>query len=281
MKIGQYSVHSISTGEFGLDGGAMFGVVPKNLWSKAYHPGDEQNRIPMAARCLVLLSDEKKIVIDTGCGTKLSEKLKKIYNLNTTEHTLMSSLSSLGISASDITDVILTHLHFDHAGGATHLENGSAVPSFPNATYYIQKAHLEWARNPTEKDRASFFKENWEPIISAGMMEVIDGNGVISPGISVETFDGHTKALQMVKISDAETTLIFPADVFPTSAHIPVPFVMGYDNYPLTAMDEKRRLLPVIAEEKWIVCFEHDAFVPAARIIATEKGFSIGEKIEL
>ncbi|MFN8358488.1 MAG: MBL fold metallo-hydrolase [Candidatus Kapaibacterium sp.] len=281
MKIGNYTIRSISTGNFGLDGGAMFGVVPKNLWSKAYHPGDEQNRIPMAARCLLLESDDKKILVDTGCGTKLSEKLQKIYNLTISEHSLISSLAGLGVEPGDITDVILTHLHFDHAGGATHYENGQAVPSFPNARYYVQKEHLAWARNPTEKDRASFFKENWEPIIAAGMMEILDGKGEIFRGITVEPFDGHTKALQMLSVHDGETTLIFPADVFPTAAHIPVPFVMGYDNFPLTAMDEKRALLPRIVEEGWIVCFEHDAFVPAARVVATEKGYAIGERIEV
>lgn len=281
MKIGEYTIRAIDTGDFGLDGGAMFGVVPKNLWSKVYHPGDEQNRIPMAARCLLLTTADKKILVDTGCGSKLSEKLQKIYNLDYSKHTLLTSLSAAGVEADEITDVILTHLHFDHAGGATHLENGQAVPSFPNAKYYVQKDHLAWARNPTEKDRASFFKDNWEPMIGAGMMEILDGNGEIYKGISVEQFHGHTKALQMLKIHDDTTTLIFPADVFPTSAHIPVPFVMGYDNFPLTAMDEKRALLPKIVEEQWIVCFEHDAFIPAARILATEKGYALGEHVEL
>jgi glyoxylase-like metal-dependent hydrolase (beta-lactamase superfamily II) len=281
MKIGEYEIQAIDTGDFGLDGGAMFGVVPKNLWSKVYHPGDEQNRIPMAARCLLLTSAHKKILVDTGCGSKLSEKLQKIYNLDYSKHTLLDSLSAAGVQADEITDVILTHLHFDHAGGTTHLENGQAVPSFPNAKYYVQKDHLDWARNPTEKDRASFFKDNWEPMIGAGMMEILDGNGEIYKGVSVEQFHGHTKGLQMLKIHDDTTTLIFPADVFPTSAHIPVPFVMGYDNFPLTAMDEKRALLPRIVEEKWIVCFEHDAFLPAARIIAAEKGYTIGERIDI
>jgi len=281
MKIGEYEIQAIDTGDFGLDGGAMFGVVPKNLWSKVYHPGDEQNRIPMAARCLLLTSAHKKILVDTGCGSKLSEKLQKIYNLDYSKHTLLDSLSAAGVQADEITDVILTHLHFDHAGGTTHLENGQAVPSFPNAKYYVQKDHLDWARNPTEKDRASFFKDNWEPMIGAGMMEILDGDGEIYKGVSVEQFHGHTKALQMLKIHDDTTTLIFPADVFPTSAHIPVPFVMGYDNFPLTAMDEKRALLPRIVEEKWIVCFEHDAFLPAARIIAAEKGYAVGERIDI
>lgn len=281
MKIGEYEIQTIDTGDFGLDGGAMFGVVPKNLWSKVYHPGDEQNRIPMAARCLLLTSAHKKILVDTGCGSKLSEKLQKIYNLDYSKHTLLDSLSAAGVQADEITDVILTHLHFDHAGGTTHHDNGQAVPSFPNAKYYVQKDHLDWARNPTEKDRASFFKDNWEPMIGAGMMEILDGNGEIYKGVSVEQFHGHTKALQMLKIHDDTTTLIFPADVFPTSAHIPVPFVMGYDNFPLTAMDEKRALLPRIVEEKWIVCFEHDAFLPAARIIAAEKGYTIGERIDI
>ncbi len=131
---------------------------------------------------------DKKILVDTGCGSKLSEKLQKIYNLDYSKHTLLTSLSAAGVEADEITDVILTHLHFDHAGGTTHLENGQAVPSFPNAKYYVQKDHLAWARNPTEKDRASFFKDNWEPMIGAGMMEILEGNGEIYKGLSVEQF---------------------------------------------------------------------------------------------
>lgn len=282
MTIGNYTIRAIETGDFGLDGGAMFGVVPKNLWSKVYNPGDEQNRIPMSARCLLITSPDGRIIlVDTGCGTKLPEKLQSIYKIDYSHTTLLGSLAAHGVKPEDVTDVILTHLHFDHAGGTTHFENGEAVPTFSKAKYYVQKDHLAWARNPTEKDRASFFKENWEPIISAGMMEILDGDGEIFTGISVQLFHGHTKALQMVKIYDNSTTLIFPADVFPTSAHIPVPFVMGYDNYPLTAMDEKRGLLPRIADENWVVCFEHDAFVPAGRIIRTEKGFALGEKVAL
>ena len=281
MTIGNYTITAIETGDFGLDGGAMFGVVPKNLWSKVYNPGDEQNRIPMSARCLLVTSPDRTILVDTGCGTKLSEKLQSIYKLDYSRNTLLHSLANHGVKPEDVTDVILTHLHFDHAGGATHLENGEAIPTFSKAKYYVQKDHLAWARNPTEKDRASFFKENWEPMVSGGMMEILDGNGEIFTGISVQQFHGHTKALQMVTISDGATTLIFPADVFPTAAHIPVPFVMGYDNYPLTAMDEKRGLLPHIADEEWIVCFEHDAFVPAGKIVRTDKGFALGEKVAL
>ncbi|MBS1538024.1 MAG: MBL fold metallo-hydrolase [Bacteroidetes bacterium] len=279
MQIGNYTISVIEAGDFGLDGGAMFGVVPKNLWSKVYNPGDEQNRIPMVTRCLLITSPDRTIVVDTGCGTKLTEKLQKIYKIDYSYNSLLTSLANYGVKPEDVTDVILTHLHFDHAGGATFLENGEALPTFSNAKHYIQKEHLAWARNPTEKDRASFFKENWEPIISSGMMEVLDGDGEIFTGISVQQFDGHTKSLQMVKISDDKTTLVFPADLFPTSAHIPVPFVMGYDNFPLTAMDEKRTILPQMADEEWIVCFEHDAFTQAGRIVRTEKGFTLGEKV--
>jgi len=281
MKIGNYTISVIEAGDFGLDGGAMFGVVPKNLWSKVYNIGDEQNRIPMVTRCLLLTSPERTIVVDTGCGTKLSEKLQKIYKIDYSHNSLLSSLANHGVKPEDVTDVILTHLHFDHAGGATFFENGESVPTFNKAKYYIQKDHLAWARNPTEKDRASFFIENWEPIISNGMMEILDGDGELFTGISVHQFNGHTKSLQMVKITDGNKTLVFPADLFPTSAHIPVPFIMGYDNFPLTAMDEKRKILPQIADEEWIVCFEHDAFTPAGRVIRTEKGFSLGMKVEL
>jgi glyoxylase-like metal-dependent hydrolase (beta-lactamase superfamily II) len=279
MKIGQYEIHAIETCRFGLDGGAMFGVVPKNLWSKVYHPGDEQNRIPMAARLLLLKSDERTILIDTGNGNKLSDKLVSIYGIDTSEFSLEKGLNDCGVSALDITDVILTHLHFDHVGGATSINNGELVPTFQNATYYVQKEHYNWAMNPTEKDRASFMKENYEPLYMNGMLELIDGDGEILPSINAHCLHGHTKALQMITISDAITTLAFPADLMPTHSHVPVPYGMGYDNFPLTTIEEKKKWLPRMADEQWLICFEHDAFVPFGRIQATDKGFVCAEKI--
>lgn len=269
LHIGPYSVSLLETCRFGLDGGAMFGVVPRTLWQKAYAMADERNRIPMAAKVLLLRSSERTILVDTGNCPWMSEKLRDIYDIRFDHHTLEGSLALNGLTPADVTDVILTHLHFDHVGGAT-LENGDA--RFPNARYYVQQRQLEWARNPTEKDRASFMPEMFEPLVSAGIVESLDGNGEVLPGIFVENVFGHTQAMQTVRISDGHTTVLFPADLMPTSAHITVPYGMAYDNFPLTTIEEKRSVLPRIIEEQWIVIFEHDALRDAATLIMGPKG---------
>ncbi len=278
MQIGQYKIDIFETGDFALDGGAMFGVVPKPLWSKSYHAGDELNRIAMTARCLLIRSAERNILVDTGCGDKMHPKMRSIYDLDNSIKSIDLSLVNYGIAADDITDVILTHLHFDHAGGATVMRNGEAVPTFPNAKYYVQKKHFEWANAPSEKDRASFMPENWMPIVNAGMMEFTDGPGEILNGINAVPLNGHTPAMQMITVSDEQTTLAFPADLLPTAAHIPLPYIMGYDNYPLTTLEEKKIFLPQMAEEGWLIVFEHDRFTIAGKVVAGEKGFSCGEK---
>lgn len=281
MNIGDYKIFAIETGDFALDGGAMFGVVPKPLWSKSYDRGDELNRIPMTARCLLAVSESKKILIDTGCGYKMSEKQQQIYKLDYSVNTLERSLNKLGYTPDDITDVLFTHLHFDHAGGSTVLQGNELIPRFRHAMHYVQKGHLSWARNPSEKDRASFMTENWEPLFANGMLMTLEGNGEVFPGISVECFHGHTADLQMIVIRDDTHTLAFPADVLPTSAHIPLPYIMGYDNFPLTTLAEKKALLPRMVEEEWIIVFEHDAFTKAGTIIHTDKGYSLGRQVDL
>ncbi len=279
MQLGAFHIDSLETGSFALDGGAMFGVVPKNLWSKAYNPGDELNRIPMVARVLLVRWENRVMLVDTGNGSKMSEKLRSIYKVDNSQYTLLDSLHSIGLRPDDVTDVLLTHLHFDHAGGATHMENGLAIPSFKNATYYVQRDHYEWALHPTVKDQASFWPENYQPLIDHDQLELLDGDGWLFPGLGVECFHGHTKALQMLKVQDDNKTVVFPADLFPTHAHIPVPYVMGYDNFPLTTIEEKNRTLAKAVEEDWIVVFEHDAFVRAGKVVRNEKGYALGETI--
>ncbi len=286
MNFGAFTIELLETGDFALDGGAMFGVVPRNLWMKAYHAPDEENRIPMKATSLLVRTGhgegQRTILIDTGNGTKFPEKLAKIYKIDTSRYTLPASLARFGLSPEDITDVILTHLHFDHAGGATVLDaSGHAVPAFPNAKYYVQKDHLAWAQQPAEKDRASFFADDRQPLIDAGLLEILDGDGEIFPGISVMQVHGHTKGLQTVKIQSGDHKLFFPADLIPTSAHVPVPYVMAYDNYPLTTIEEKKRILPELAEDKWLVVFEHDGFIQASTIVSMDKGFSRGEAVTI
>lgn len=271
MKIGPYELHAIETGRFALDGGAMFGVVPKTLWAKEAPP-DERNRIDMAARALLLVGDGRKILIDVGNGNKFNEKLVDIYKIDNSRYTLLGSLSRLGIAAVDITHVILTHLHFDHAGGSTYRENGTVKPTFPNARYYVQREQWEIANNPTERDRASFFADDFKPLEEFGVVEFTEGEGNILPGISCRVCNGHTTGLQAPVISDGRTTLLYCADLVPTLAHVRLPWIMAYDLRPLVTLEEKRRILTQAAEENWILFFEHDANVETARLQTTDKG---------
>ncbi len=278
MTIGPYSIQLLETCRFGLDGGAMFGVVPKTLWQRSYAPGDERNRIPMAAKVLLLRSEDRTIVVDTGNSPLMSAKLQEIYGISYEEYSLERSLELAGVRPAEVTDVLLTHLHFDHAGGAVGPDGG---PRFSNATYYVQREHFAWASAPTEKDRASFMPEYYQPLVDAGVLELLDGSGEVLPGISVDPLFGHTAAMQSILVSDGSSTLFYPADLMPTSAHIPVPYVMGYDNHPLTTIAEKKRLLPQIIDEGWIVVFEHDAFRDAATIVQGERGPILGTEYSL
>ncbi len=279
MQIGKFKVDVVDTGLFALDGGAMFGVVPKPLWSKLYNSGDERNRIPLASRGLLIQFDDKKILVDAGSGTKLNEKSMDIYGIDKNLCDIQVGLSKFGLKASDITDFVYTHLHFDHAGGSTYFEDNKPKLTFENAQYYVQKAQWQWALNPTLKDRASYMSENYTIAHDNGNLKLIDGEDELFSGITVHPIDGHTKAMQMIKISDAGTTLLFVADLSPTTAHIKVPFVMGYDNFPLTSMEEKEHYFNEAVENDWIICFEHDAFTQAAKLSKSDKGFEIRETL--
>ena len=274
MKIGSYEVSCIETGEFALDGGAMFGVVPKTLWSKKF-PTDTRNRIDMRLRCLLLQGDGRNILIDCGMGTKWDSKMADIYRLDHSRFNMEKALAEKGLEKNAITDVVLTHLHFDHAGGSTTTESdGRLAPAFPKATYYIQKENLDWANHPTEKDRASYLKENWEPLRSAGVLKIVGGPREILPGITVRLFFGHTQAIQLPLIDDGKNKIFFCGDVIPTSSHLPIPWVMAYDNFPLTTMKEKREILQQAAREKWILIFEHCPHIGSACVAPSEKGFT-------
>lgn len=281
MKIGEYKLYSIQTGFFKLDGGAMFGVVPKPLWSKT-NPSDEKNRIEMCMRALLLISDKRKIIIDNGAGNKLNDKLKDIYAIDHSSFTLDKELSKYGLKPDDITDVIITHLHFDHAGGSTRInEDQQIIPTFNNAVYHIQKTQWDWALNPTERDRASFFPENYIPIQRRQQLNLLDGNAKFDEYISLHVVNGHTPGMQIVKISDERNILLYAADLFPTSSHIPLPYIMAYDLFPLTTLDEKKKFLPEITDRKWILFFEHDPYTETSLVMKTEKGYTPVEKRKL
>lgn len=278
MQIGSYKISTLETGAFALDGGAMFGVVPKTLWGKKI-PVDEKNRIDMRLRCLLLQGDGRNILIDCGMGTKWDAKMRDIYRLDYSQFALDKALAAHNLTTDKITDVVLTHLHFDHAGGSTFQDaQGKLVPTFSNATYYIQKQNLEWANNPTEKDRASYLKEDWEPLQKAGVLKIVDGEKEILPGVHVKLFFGHTQGIQLPLLDDGKNKLFFCGDVIPTSLHLGIPWVMGYDNFPLTTIKEKRQILSAAAQENWILVFEHCPHIAAARVTSTEKGYQPSER---
>ncbi len=277
MKIGKYTLHPISTGTFALDGGAMFGIIPKPLWERT-NPADGKNRILMEARSLLLTDGKENILLDTGIGSYWDAKFEKIYDLHREETALENSLEKLGLKPGDITSVIFTHLHFDHTGGSTIPEGEKWIPAFPNAKYFVQKKHFEWAMNPTEKDRGSFLRERFEPLMREGVLQLLDGRTNFNDEIEIIPVEGHTVAQQALKISDGEKTLFYCGDLFPTSSHIPLPYIMAYDLFPLQTLKEKKEFLPKAVEENWLLFYEHDPYCLASTVKTTEKGFAAGEK---
>ncbi len=268
----------IDTGFFKLDGGAMFGIVPKTLW-KRMNPPDESNKCTWAMRCLLIEHQDRKILIDTGIGDKQDQKFKQFFE--PTPSKLLASLQERGVASEAITDVLLTHLHFDHAGGATFLDNnGNLKPTFPNATYWTNKLHYDWACHPNAKEKASFLKDNFVPLQQAGVLRFLDAQKNELPwlaGISLQYVYGHTEAMATVKIKTPEQTFIYCADLMPSSYHIRMPYVMSYDIRPLETLKEKRRLLEAAVQEQTILIFEHDPLIECATIVKDESGrYSIG-----
>lgn len=270
MKIGKYKLLTIQSGYFSLDGGAMFGIIPKPLWEKT-NPADVQNRVTLSTRNLLLISDARKILIDTGMGSKWDDKAKNIYNIDS-KLDLESSLEHVGIKCEDVTDVLLTHLHFDHTGGSTKLLNNKLVPVFPNAKYYVQKKNFEWAMNPSERDRGSYIKENFEPLVKEGVLELINGEIDFDDNISFVVINGHTFSQQMIKISDSSNTLLYVADLIPFVSQIKIPYIMGYDLQPLVTLDEKKKYLKLAVDENWNLYFGHDPEFAIATVKHSEKG---------
>lgn len=280
MKIGKYELHSLESGSLMLDGGAMYGVVPKPLWERS-SPADEKNRIKLTTRHLLLISNDKKILIDTGSGKNWDEKFKRIYAVDTSAHDMFPELSKFGIKREEITDVIITHLHFDHIGGAVLFEGNRIVPAFPNATYHIQKKQFEWGLNPSDRDKASYFKDRYVPLAEEGILNRIEGETNFDDDIELLVMEGHTFSQQIVKISDSSNTLLYCGDLIPLSSHINPPYIMGYDLQPLVTLEEKKKLLPKAVEENWILFFEHDPEIAAATIVKSDKGYAIKESYKV
>jgi glyoxylase-like metal-dependent hydrolase (beta-lactamase superfamily II) len=264
MHFGEIEVLPVHGGNFYLDGGAMFGVVPKTLWEKKA-PADERNRIRLAANSLLVRAAGKTIVVETGNGTKWDPKLRNIYGIQDGDP-LRDSLARVGVAADKVDMVINTHLHFDHAGGNTRLVDERDVPTFPNAQYVVQRAELEHAMNPTERDRASYFADRFVLVTEAGQWRLVDGDVEIVPGISVVRIPGHNADIQAVKISGGNRTVIFVADMLPTRHHLPLAWMPGYDLYPLQTLETKRKRIAEIVAQGWIVAFGHDPDFPTATL---------------
>ena len=280
MKIGKYDLYSVETSEFGLDGGAMFGIIPKPVWEKKVS-ADELNRVNMVTRSLLLVSDEKKILIDTGNGTKWEEKYKQIYDINTDKYNIEKSLGKYGFSSEQITDVICTHMHFDHIGGNTKIKSGEVVPTFPNAKYWISEENWKLANHPSQKDAGSFIEHDWKVLAENQMIEIIDGREPFIEGIETIVTHGHTPGLLHPIVSDGSNKLFYGADIFPMVAHIPIPWVMAYDVQPVVTMEEKQKLLQKMEREDWILFFEHDPHIQACKVHKDGKHYKLNKRIQI
>lgn len=277
LKIGKYKLNALETGSISLDGGAMFGVVPKALWERS-NPSDDKNRINLSTRLLLLQSDSKKIIVDTGVGDGWDEKFSKIYNVRT--KVLKDELAKFNITPDDITDVIITHLHFDHTGGAVIKENDKIIPAYPNAKYHVQEEQYNWALAASDKDKASYIHDRFVPLHDEGVLNLLKGEEQLDDEISLIVINGHTFSQQLVKVSDGNETLLYCGDLIPTASHIPLPYIMSYDLQPMITMKEKKELLPRAVEENWKLFFEHDPEVAAATVAQSMHGFGANEIYE-
>lgn len=287
LRVGPYEIYSFETGRFRLDGGAMFGVVPRVLWERVTKP-DERHRIRLAMRSLLAIDRDggRSILVDTGAGDKWSDEERERFAFEVDPVRLDARLSELGLSREGITDVVVTHLHFDHNGGLTEWagEPGGALRArFPNARHWIHERHLAHARNATEKDRASFYARDFEPVAEAGLFELLSGDGPDCPFPAVRWFisHGHTPYQILPLFDDGTTRLLFTSDVIPTFAHLPVPWVMAYDLEPLRTMDEKKTVLRMCAEDGLLLASEHDPEIAAAAIDATGKRPTVSRVVRL
>ncbi len=282
---------SINTGYFKLDGGAMFGVVPKSIWNKL-NPADENNLCNWALRSLLIKTDDRLILIDTGMGNKQDDKFFGHYHLNGND-SLESSLAQHGFSKENITDVFHTHLHFDHCGGTIIRENEQLIAAFPNAKFWSNAKHWDWAVNPNEREKASFLKENILPIEATGKLLFVptpaadfDSNNLLGSidfikDIAIRFVNGHTNSMMLPQINYKGTTIVYMADLLPSIAHIPLPYIMGYDMFPYTTLQEKKSFLKEAAENNYVLFFEHDSINECCTVHETEKGIRVKETFNL
>ncbi len=273
-------LYSVNAGHFKLDGGAMFGVVPKSIWNKI-NPADENNLCSWALRCLLIEDGNRLILVDNGLGNKQDEKFFAHYHLHGND-TLEKSLDARGFSKDDVTDVILTHLHFDHCGGSIVKERDVLVPAFKNAIYWSNERHWKWATEPNAREKASFLKENILPIADSGQLKFIETSASeFPPGIAIRQVFGHTEAMMLPQIEYKGTTLLYMADLLPSVGHIPLPYVMAYDMFPLTTLNEKKSFLTEAVENKYVLFFEHDPVTECCTLELTDKGIRADKRFKL
>ena len=274
-------LYTINTGHFKLDGGAMFGVVPKSIWQRV-NTADNNNMCSWAMRCLLVKDGNRLILIDNGMGNKQDDKFFGYYFLHGND-TLDLSLAKHGFHRDDITDVFLTHLHFDHCGGSIiyNSDRTKLEPAFKNATYWCNEKHWEWAVNPNPREKASFLKENIMPIKESGQLQYLDSSKDFMRGFSMYEANGHTEAMMLPLLKYKNTTVAFLADLIPSAGHIPMPYVMGYDVRPLNTMKEKEYILKQAAENNWTLFFEHDPIIECCTVAKTERGIKMDKSFNL
>jgi len=285
MELGDLKLIKVSDGEFRLDGGAMFGVVPRVLWEKETPP-DENNRIRMGTNCLLVERGDDLLLIDTGIGDKHDAKFQGNYAMEPGAVRLPEAIRRAGYELGDVTHVVLSHLHFDHCGWNTRHDGGSGdrvVPTFPKARYWLQRGEVEHARHPSERDRASYFPENWEPLLDAGVAELFDEEAEPIPGVKAVRTPGHNADMCIVLLDGGGDgkKAVFWADLVPTAAHVPYPWIMGYDLYPLTTLANKQLWLPRALAGDWLCIFEHDPVVPFGRLVEGKPGRYRAEPVEV
>jgi len=259
MKLGDFELSIFSDGTYPLDGGAFFGVIPKIMWSRKA-AADEKNYVQAGLNSLLIRTGKKNVLVETGVGNKLSERMVKFYGQPAK---LVANLAAGGVAPEDIDIVINTHLHFDHCGWNTRMVNGEAVPVFPNAQYIVQRGELEHAKDPSDRDRASYFPENFAPMEKTGQWSLLDGDAEVIPGVELIRAPGHNRDMMCVRLSGGGKAVFFTADLIPTTAHLPYPWIMGYDLYPLTTLENKKKWIPQAAREGWLVIFGHEPATPA------------------
>jgi glyoxylase-like metal-dependent hydrolase (beta-lactamase superfamily II) len=273
--LGDFELAILSDGNYRMDGGAMFGVIPRVMWEKRISP-DERNTIPMGLNSLLVRTGDKNVLIETGIGNKLSDKSQEIYR---NEALLLDSFEQIGVSPDEIDIVINTHLHFDHCGWNTYYKNGKPVPTFPRATYYVQEGELQHGHEQHERDRVSYMTDNYDPLVNSGQMKLLKGDAEIVPGISVKLYPGHTRDLQVVMIRSGGQVASYPSDLICDAKHLDPIWVMSFDLYPLETIANKHKFYAAAIPEQWLVVFTHDHELPWAYLEMGEKGRPVARHI--